>query len=321
MISRLIPFVVPSEFEALRAVGEVQRYGALLKNVSTGQIVGHVQETGAFQSLLSSAVGSGPVGSVVNAAVGGATIVQNEQIKGKIDAMQSMIGNMQSLQVGTLLTSVAGLGVTVASTMVILNRMKKLEDMLGRMEDKLDAFQNLSRDLQLKTTLQKIETQLERLSEVPARKDAEPIVKDAEAALHEGFNALHAGTLSVVAQVKIDDDLLRSLLEGLAVSGGAQVQSLLWLDEKEAARARAARQAEKLQELAFRMPQDVLGKRLAGGSESAQQLSNAASELRLRTASMPSLAQRLNDTEVHGRAYLDTAQQEGRQPLLILPAA
>ncbi|MEP3348048.1 MAG: hypothetical protein ABJN34_03550 [Litoreibacter sp.] len=104
------------------------------------------------------------------------------------------------------------------------------------------------------------------------------------------------------------------------MAGGAQIKSLLWLDEKETARTRTLTQSQKLQELAFMMPKDVLTARLTGGADSANVISNIASELRHRPASVPSLASRLLQLEVHGRDYLKVAQEEDKQPFLVLPA-
>ncbi|MFO1275236.1 MAG: hypothetical protein U1F21_04265 [Sphaerotilus natans] len=48
-----IPFDLPfSSFEDI-ANGDIVRYGAILKDAETGRIVGHLQESGIAQSLLS----------------------------------------------------------------------------------------------------------------------------------------------------------------------------------------------------------------------------------------------------------------------------
>lgn len=45
-------FEVPRQFVAQVASGQVDRFGAILKEVATGRIVGHLQETGAMQGAL-----------------------------------------------------------------------------------------------------------------------------------------------------------------------------------------------------------------------------------------------------------------------------
>lgn len=55
-----IPFEIPAKFAAQLATGDLVRYGGLLKDVGTGQIVAHLQETGIAQSVLSSLVSGAP---------------------------------------------------------------------------------------------------------------------------------------------------------------------------------------------------------------------------------------------------------------------
>jgi hypothetical protein len=98
-------FVVPPELQAMWEAGKLIRRGALLINANGGGIVAHLQETGAFSaiqplgSVLSSLTGVTSAGSLVTGAI---SVVQNEQIKRRIDVMQSMLGAMQGLQVATL---------------------------------------------------------------------------------------------------------------------------------------------------------------------------------------------------------------------------
>jgi len=48
-----IPFDVPRQFAAGLADGSLVRFGALLKDSGTGQVVAHLQETGVVPRLLS----------------------------------------------------------------------------------------------------------------------------------------------------------------------------------------------------------------------------------------------------------------------------
>ncbi|MCY4259386.1 MAG: hypothetical protein OXC91_03890 [Rhodobacteraceae bacterium] len=66
--------------------------------------------------------------------------MQNEQIKGRLDVMQNMMGGLQALNVATLASSVVGIGVTVASTMMILQRLRGLKSDLSRIEETVDRI-------------------------------------------------------------------------------------------------------------------------------------------------------------------------------------
>ena len=88
MISN-IPFEVPAELLGRVASGELIRYGTILKDAGTGQIVKHLQETGAAQSVLSS-LASGPFAPVsILADVMGAGANLYAGIK--IDQLKAMI--------------------------------------------------------------------------------------------------------------------------------------------------------------------------------------------------------------------------------------
>ncbi len=320
MISPSILFRIPAEFEAGYTVGQFVRYGGILKDASSGRIVGHLQETGLLQSTIQSAL-SGDFLNPVNAVSSLVGVVQNEQMKRKLDALQATLGGMQTLQLATMVSSIAGIGVTAASTAIILNRIHSVDTKLRAVEGKIDALPAQWRELSLQNALSKIETQLERLQEVPYRLDARPVVVEAEAALHDGFNTLHRGLMQIVSEQNIDADLLRTLLAGLSLCAGAQIKSLFLLNEMETAARRSRRQVEKLEQLALEMPRDMIAARVKEGAEGAETVFADMRELRHRFATQPALCDALIKTDVEGSEYVRRVEEEEEQPLLILPAA
>ncbi len=318
-----IPFGIPNELAFDYAAGAIQRYGSILKSAETGRIVGHLQETGMLQSLLSNATAV-PLGPVSAAAqVGGAVanLVQNQQIKKKIDVMQEMMGSLQTVQIASLVTSVAGIGVTVASTAIMLNRMAAIRRDVQDIATRIDGLPAKLREIDLEKTITDVETQLDRLTEAPHRRDAVQVVTAAESVLHEKFGHLTEGTRKLVIAAKVDEALLHALLTAISLCGTAQTRALFWLDHKTTARDRAVRQTDHLRRLAFDMPRDEMAKRLSSGNEGAARIAALASETRLRMASIPSLGQRLVELGVNGREYIERAADEKDQPVLILPAA
>lgn len=319
MISQVIPFVAPAASK-FKVVGELVRYGAVLKDSATGRIVAHVQETGLLQKALHTGLSFNPL-DPIGAVTGVIGVMQNEQIKKRLDVMQSMLGGMQVLQIASLASSVAGIGVTAAGTAIILQRLKAVDAGLRDIVGRIDALPAKWRDLQLTSSLTTIETQLERLQEVSGRQDPRPVVQKAEETLHDGFNILHDGIKQVIAEASVDERLVQSLLAGLALCGGAQIRALYWLDEKETAGKRGRRQVDKLEELAFLMPRDTMATKLKGGAASAETIARDASEIRRRAAAQPMLSDLLTEMNVDGRAYLERAEEEDEQPLLLLPAS
>lgn len=315
----IIPFQIPTQFIAAWQSGALQQVGALLKDVDTGRIVAHLQETGAFQQSVTS-LASGPIGLGANVLGQGIGLVQNHQMGKQLTAIQSSLGAMQSIQMLTAVSSVVGIGVTVASTAIILSKLKAVDHKLSSLEQSLEKLPAEWRALNLRKTLGDVETQLERLQEVPTRKDAAPVLHKVEEQLHAGFNALHTGVRQVVAEVEIDAELLQTLLAALAISGSAQIKALYQMDETQAALQRAQTQSSKMQTLAIEMPRDRLSQRLIGGAETAQQIAEQASQVRLIMASRPALTQRLITLDISGPAYLNALKEEQEIPLLVLPA-
>ena len=75
-----------------------------------------------------------------------------------------------------------------------------------------------------------------------------------------------------------------------------------------------------MEELSWTLPRDALERRLPD-RDAALSLSTLASQIRAGMASRPALADLLIAREIDGRAYLDRAEEESDEPLLLLPTA
>ncbi|MBK9684509.1 MAG: hypothetical protein IPO59_14955 [Betaproteobacteria bacterium] len=139
-----IPFGLPLRFLPGLASGDIVRYGAILKEAGTGRILGHLQESGIAQSLLSQALSSATsplslASSVVNTGSSIYTAVQVRQLK-------AMMETLQALQVATLGVSLVGVGVSVAGFLYMRKRFNSLDGRLDRLIDAVEAgFENLER--------------------------------------------------------------------------------------------------------------------------------------------------------------------------------
>lgn len=317
----LIPFSVAAENIPGLASGRLVRYGAILKDAETGRIVAHLQETGLLGKMMEQ--GAGLLGNVAN-PVGGigsiVTAVQNEQIKSRLDQLESLMGGLETLQLATLVTSVAGIGVTMASTAIILNRIGNLDDSLKRVEDKLDALPAKWRELRVREALVDLQTHVERLDESIYRPDAEQVFGAVEEKLSYSFSHIADAIRIVSGEVSIDAEHLRILLAALSVCADAQFRALVYLDMKEAAQSRAKSQNEKLRKLTWEMPPDILEIRLGSNREAARDIAGFASELRLRLAARPHMLETMIAGNVHGREYIETSGQEVDELLLVMPS-
>ncbi len=143
MLSQIL-FDVPLRYVGGIAAGELVRYGAILKDAGTGRIIGHLQESGIAQSLLSQVLSSGPtplglVTSAINAAASTYTAIQVRQLK-------EMVGALQGLQLATLGVSLVGVGVSVAGFMYMRKRFNSLDSRLDELRDVIkEGFENLEK--------------------------------------------------------------------------------------------------------------------------------------------------------------------------------
>ena len=310
-----IPFSVAAEHIPGLLSGQVVRYGAILKDSATGQILGHVQETGVAQKILQTGLSFDPTG-----ATGLIGVAQNVAIADKLNSIQQTLGSLQILQYASLFSSVVGVGVTAASTAMILRRLSAVDDALSRIEASLDSLPTKWHELSLRSRLVDVSTSVERLDEARFRSDASKVALQVEKDLQNSFNHIHDGLCSVVVEARVDPGLLRALLAGLSLCGASEFQALVWLDEKDAAQHRSRVQSEKLRQLAFLMPRDQLALRMVDDAELSFSISKECSEIRHRVASQPALIQRLIDRDINGRAYIEQIQQEEKEPLLLLPS-
>ena len=126
----------------------IYRVGMLLFRQGAPGIVGHLQETGAMQSVASSllrgganlalegALSANPVGAAVNVASKGAAFVavaQNEQIK-------KGVALLQSLQMANLALTGVGIGVSIISHKLLSDKLTAIGERLQGMDEKLDRI-------------------------------------------------------------------------------------------------------------------------------------------------------------------------------------
>jgi hypothetical protein len=119
---------MPADLAARYNLGQLQRFGTILKDVSTGQIAGHLQEASRLSSAISS--GFNPFVQAGQLASSVAANVQLEQVK-------NMLGTLQLMTGATLAVSAVGLGVSVAGFVYVSKKLDTLAVKLGAMEGTL----------------------------------------------------------------------------------------------------------------------------------------------------------------------------------------
>ncbi len=298
--------------------GNLIRYGAILKDSGTGKIVGHIQETGLWNNAL---IGGSKFLGGTNPALSVFNTVQNEQIKSRLNELQTMVGGLHNLQLLNLATSVVGIGVTIASTAIILNKMNELRKTTDQILLSIERIPEKWKEGRVSELMATMQTSLERLEEGHLRSNTEDIVRNVEESLHGIFNQIRTIALDLSNDIKLNTNLYRILLSALSICVGTQYKAMLYLNEKKAALLRTKNQYKYIEQLSWNLPLDVLEQKTQKDPDIARAFSGDLNKLRAHLASRPHALEILISREIHGRSIIEQAENEMAEPLLILPTS
>lgn len=331
---------VPTSFVEGIQSGIYRVTGSIVREVATGRGVAFLQETGLFQSVLNSALRG--VGATLESGfnpLGVIAVIQNQQIKSRLTAIQSSLALLQNLQIGTLAVSGLGLGVSAVGFAVMLKRLKGIETHLGTIAAKVERVTVDRRADEVRMIFADIGTHLDAVDTLSGRSNK---VGSAEAA-EQGL-ATSAGRLEAHFQQKSDSmqagpttlddmDILWSLAAAIRLCHEAGVRALYTIDELEAARQLAERRAQRFLNLSQTLTPDALARLFSQGAADPAAYSDARRKalpqadtlvkgLRESVAAISAqseLAETLIANRISGPEYLKELSVETEVPLLIMP--
>ena len=145
----------PAKYIAEIAAGKVIRYGAILKDAGTGQIIGHLKEAGQMGEILSS-IASSPFSAISSlnpvsmlTDVVGHTIngIQIREVQKSVDQIQQTLQGLELVTNVAALSSLAGLGVSVAGFAAVNTKLNKIDAKLDDIADNVVAIKNVLKGL------------------------------------------------------------------------------------------------------------------------------------------------------------------------------
>ena len=309
----ILPFQIPAELLSQLASGELVRYGTILKDAVTGQIVRHVQETGVAQAVLSN-LASGPflpISMVANVANTGASIYTGV----KINQLTAMMGTLQSLQVATLGVSLVGLGVSVAGFYYMHKRLNSLEVRMDHLGGTIQAgFESLGhRDLRKQLHLTK--SLLQRAGQAHALSDPRPEYSEVAAALGDQA-AYFEGELAFIVNVKgpIDADVFWQLTQMLMLCNSVRIDCRIRTNELHHALTVAETVATDYENLFTHLTPLSFGFGVDKGLAAVRILRDAGDA----AASKPYLIDYLRTKRIIGSEYIKALDNEMSSPYLII---
>lgn len=335
MITTMLLREIPPALVSGVQTGDYKVYGSIIRSVTTGRIVGHVQETSGLTNLAGRALTGGLPGidTAVDLVGHSVSYVQNEQIK-------AAVAVVQNLQTANLAVSAVGIGVSVAGFAVLAAKIGRVEDKVEALGDRLDAISRgiefLRRD-RIAEDFTRLRSVMQRLDEAWLLGDPVPQWRSV------GEEAIFlSNQFERRAHELLDNcpDPLPALpfLDALAFASSARVQARLASGDDSAARKAATEGAEALVQAGdkVRVARTAVASALSGDTvpgtsawgeavaSATSQLKEAVAGVRAQEAAAVGSALTLEELDrqgIKGRAWLEEARHETGAPLLYLPSA
>lgn len=333
---------IPAALEAGIRSGQLDVYGSTIRNVANGQIAGFLQETSGL-SKIAGLVGGGPA-APLKLIGSGIQIVQNEQIKSGVAAVQQGVAMLNQLQVANLALSAAGIGVSAIGFAVMSAKIDGVRDEVRALGNKLDRLlDEFARD-----RTEKLDDMLNALRGLAQRIDSRWSMSADKAEVGWHRDADEADTLgnffSGRARRLLDARPTAiaeatPLLDASAMASGLRVGALALSGETAAAISVARDDSGRIERLTGGIGAADLARawmalpawQSAPGSEAAgnalalatTEARAAAASLRAREATAATRAAPLLALEakgLHARDWLAAARGEQDAPLLLMKA-
>lgn len=336
-----LPYKIPDQFLEAIGSGAAQLSGAIIRETSTGRILGHVQPTQAFDGMLSSATQM-ILGTVPREflPLGAISVIQNQAIRGKLAEMSRTLALVQSLSVANLAVSGLGLGVSIAGFATVLKRLKGIETSIAKLEEKIDRVTTDRRQDELKRDLTDIATEVDTVATLDGRanKSGPGQVAQQQLARLAGQIERHMSDHIERAQkgrlTDADLELLWSLAAAIRLCHDTGARALFTINDLDGVSAVTALQSSRFMDLTQRlMPADSYARLAAVGVSDreqvaeirarilpiAQQLNAGLRDTVAALFSQSTLAQDLRQKGIIGPEYLTTIAKECEEPFLFIP--
>ena len=326
-----ITFKVPAEF-ANPLVFE--RFGALIKDRATGQIVGHLQEAGGWGLLRHLPMpGGNPLQMVTD-------VVQ----VGQLVKIQQTLDTVQTLATVGAVASVASLGVSIAGFALVLSKLKRMDAKLDRLLSESAKVRQLAERVSVKLDampLARLRSELEAVGMAwhyePTRRRESLQRSIAELATLRHY---YAALLADEQFCSLGTDNLLALLDTherlIAASEAELFAEFLLGSDVHLIKERWRRQKEVLENIGWRTPAELfelarqgdrdLGVDLvisaADRSVKVKALTQVRTESLERLSSLPALASTLQDRGIPAVEYLRAIEDRGAgpEPMLVFEA-
>lgn len=324
-----IPFEIPAKFAAQLDLGQIERFGTILKEVGTGRIVGHLQETGALQAVLTqSGAFANPVSALVNAASGLGANLQLYRLDNKVDALRSMMGGIQSMQLANLALAGLGIGVSALGFALVKSRLDAISGKLDELASEIRSGFQEQRARALREAEANLRGELDNAAEGWHARDGGRETWSHVVKALSSIENVYVGEIRHAVAEGSSVDNLTYLVDRYRVAVATKMECYVLLDEFAQGQAYAETATRRTTDIFQHLNPVAL---MAGFARTApadarplQLLSTSRAiclglrELQDLHATAPLLLRRIGSLGIRGRDYVERLKHESQEPLLVL---
>lgn len=360
---------IPEPVIAKVLSGDAVVFGGVIRDAATGQIMAHVQQTGgSLIELAGRALPFDPLNSLMSGVeiaqnqhilqgvewLQGALqiqmgmsgvnllssifgVVQNEQIKARLEDMNATLLLVQGLQVAEMIGSGLMMGVGILNQTMMRRRLESIERGIDRIGERLDQAEAKDRRRRIGTLMREIHAQVEIGDSLSVRRQPHHAAAAVEGhlsnsiarlteELEERLDNLPPGRADAAAAVAEAHRIAQAIQLGRA----SQFQTLFEVDEPAAAAQLSDRHTSEARRIAWLVePVEILSRTDAGddASDAAETAQLVAQTITLMDALQATtrtmlgnslLASRLASNGWSSRAYLAEARRTEAAPVMML---
>jgi hypothetical protein len=329
-------YAIPPGLDALVSSGQAQLFGAIIKDVSSGQILGHVQQTQGFVQALAQASGAAAQTGFSPLGIVGA--IQNEQIKSSLEQLGQGVALLQNLQIANMALTGIGIGVSVAGFAIMNMRLNAIENNLGTLREEVREIGRLIKDTEIRRLFSEIRAALKDLDGVATRTDHTALASTLQRQLSTHVStltdllreAMAPGRATALPMERLD--LIWTLSSAKWLCEEAELRTLFISEDLLHAGDYAARYREDNLRCLDQLNPDALARLIAASekdltasisirrdaSKRLRQIADGFASAVDSLGQQQSLARALVDGQVGGRAFIQAALRETRIPFLIV---
>lgn len=305
-----IPFGIPENFATGIADGSIVRFGALLKDSRTGQILAHLQETNLTHKIVGGIASTpfSPIGAI-------SSVASNIQLH----QLTKLVEGLKILQYASLGASIAGIGVSAIGFILMNKKLNKLQEQMSRFEHRVEQqFQEI-KQRDFRRHYSQIQGLYEEAEHASFLKKPESEWKRIASDLSKESAFFRGELVHILDQDIFDNDLFSSLIVSFGICNAGRVECLLLARETQAALKTSETIAQHYTMFDSMNPVELKKKYKQSKSEILA-LIEGVREAQDAAFTKPVLLNTLIEKEIDSHKYLMTLREEEKHPILTLDA-